>query len=233
LHRIFAGVSGLSRSGREIGSMTTQATVHAGDLARVQRTWARLAPVYDFVYGAMLQPGRRRAVARMVLGPGERVLEIGVGTGIGLELYPRWARVTGIDLSRAMLDRARSHVGEMAARAYIDLREMDAASMTFADGAFDVVYAPYILNVVPNPIAVASEMRRVCRPGGRIILLNRFRSEGHMRGWIDDVVSNFSALTGTRWNLPMRPFLTEVPLFPISIERVNIAGFSSLMVCRR
>jgi len=96
-----------------------------------------------------------------------------------------------------------------------------------------VVYAPYILNVVPNPLAVAAEMRRVCRPGGRIILLNRFRSQGRTSGRIDDLVSTLSNFTGTRWNLPMRPFLTEVPLFPISIERVNVAGFSSLMVCRR
>jgi phosphatidylethanolamine/phosphatidyl-N-methylethanolamine N-methyltransferase len=213
--------------------MSSEASVHSVDLARVQRTWSRLAPIYDMVYGAMLQPGRRRAVARMVLGPGDRVLEVGVGTGMGLELYPRWARVTGIDLSRAMLDRARARLTEIAARAHIELREMDATSMAFADGSFDVVYAPYILNVVPNPLVVAAEMRRVCRAGGRIILLNRFRSTGEMLGKIDDLVSMFHDFTGTRWNLPLKPFLTEVPLFPISIERVNVAGFSSLMVCRR
>ena len=132
-----------------------------------------------------------------------------------------------------MLDRARARVAEISARAHIELREMDATSMNFADGSFDVVYAPYILNVVPNPIAVAVEMRRVCRPGGRIILLNRFRSQGKMLAAVDNAVSTLSSLTGTRWNLPMKPFLTEVPLFPISIERVNVAGFSSLMVCRR
>jgi phosphatidylethanolamine/phosphatidyl-N-methylethanolamine N-methyltransferase len=223
----------MSRAEGQIGEMNTQATLHPVDVARVQRTWARLAPIYDLVYGGMLQPGRRRAVARMVLGPGDRVLEIGVGTGMGLDLYPRWARVTGIDLSQAMLDRARTRVADIAARAHIELREMDATRLAFEDGSFDVVYAPYILNVVPNPIAVAMEMRRVCRPGGRIILLNRFRSHGRVLGKIDDAVSTMSALTGTRWNLPMQPFLTEVPLFPISIERVNVAGFSSLMVCRR
>jgi phosphatidylethanolamine/phosphatidyl-N-methylethanolamine N-methyltransferase len=213
--------------------MQSEATFHPVDVARVQRTWARLAPVYDMVYGAMLQPGRRRAVARMVLGPGDRVLEIGVGTGMGLDLYPRWARVTGIDLSRAMLDRARARMADIPARAHIELKEMDATSLAFPDGSFDVVYAPYLLNVVPNPIAVALEMRRVCRPGGRIILLNRFRSSGQLLARVDDFVSTFSTVTGTRWNLPMRPFLTEVPLFPISIERVNVGGFSSLMVCRR
>jgi phosphatidylethanolamine/phosphatidyl-N-methylethanolamine N-methyltransferase len=213
--------------------MNTQATAVPADVARVQRTWTRLAPVYDMIYGAMLQPGRRRAVARMVLGPGDRVLEVGVGTGMGLELYPRWARVVGIDLSRAMLDRARARAAELPARDHIELREMDATSMAFEDARFDVVYAPYILNVVPDPLAVASEMRRVCRPGGRIILLNRFRSQDRRLAAVDDLVSTMSSLTGTKWNLPLQPFLTEVPLFPISIERVNVAGFSSLMVCRR
>jgi phosphatidylethanolamine/phosphatidyl-N-methylethanolamine N-methyltransferase len=223
----------MSQPHRQIGSMSTQVTTHPGDVARVQRTWSRLAPVYDMVYGAMLQPGRRRALARMVLGPRDRVLEVGVGTGMGLDLYPRWARVTGIDLSRPMLDRARLRVNELGARAHIELKEMDATAMTFEDGSFDVVYAPYILNVVPDPIAVAREMRRVCRPGGRIILLNRFRSQNTAFGRIDDVVSTLSSVTGTKWNLAMQPLLTEVPLFPISIERVNVAGFSSLMVCRR
>ena len=104
----------MSRAEGQIGEMNTQATLHPVDVARVQRTWARLAPIYDLVYGGMLQPGRRRAVARMVLGPGDRVLEIGVGTGMGLDLYPRWARVTGIDLSQAMLDRARTRVADIA-----------------------------------------------------------------------------------------------------------------------
>jgi phosphatidylethanolamine/phosphatidyl-N-methylethanolamine N-methyltransferase len=233
MHRIFAVVSRLSPGGRYIASMNTQATAVPADVARVQRTWTRLAPVYDMIYGTMLQPGRRRAVARMVLGPGDRVLEVGVGTGMGLELYPRWARVVGIDLSRAMLDRARARAAELPARDHIELREMDATSMAFEDARFDVVYAPYILNVVPDPLAVASEMRRVCRPGGRIILLNRFRSQDRRLAAVDDLVSTMSSVTGTKWNLPLQPFLTEVPLFPISIERVNVAGFSSLMVCRR
>src|SRR5690349_14888635 len=77
--RIFAGVDSLSREPGLIASMNIQVTTHPVDGARVQRTWSRLAPVYDLVYGAMLQPGRRRALARMVLGPSDRVLEVGVG----------------------------------------------------------------------------------------------------------------------------------------------------------
>ncbi len=210
-----------------------QATLHPVDVARVQRTWARLAPVYDMVYGAMLQPGRRRAIARMVLGPGDRVLEVGVGTGMGLELYPRWAKVIGIDLSQAMLTRARARIAEFPSRDHIELREMDASATPFDDGTFDVVYAPYMLNIVPHPLAVATEMRRVCKPGGRIVLLNHCRSEQPLLAAVDDAVSRLSELTGTRWNLPLAPFFNQVALKPISIERVNVLGFSSLIVCRR
>ena len=57
---------------------------------------------------------------------------------------------------------------------------MDAADLKFADDSFDIVYAPYLISVVPDPVAVAREMRRVCRPGGRIVILNHFRSANPM-----------------------------------------------------
>ncbi len=208
-------------------------TIASRGAAGVERTYARLAPVYDAIYGWLLQPGRRKAVARMALAPGDRVLEVGVGTGLGLDLYPTHALVTGIDVSRDMLARARARVDEFPSRDHIDLREMDASAMTFPDAAFDVVYAPYVLSVVPAPMAVATEMARVCRPGGRIVLLNRFRSAHALRGRMDDVVSGWAGGLGTRWNLPLEPFLRDVPLRPASIERTNVAGFTTLLICIR
>ena len=103
------------------------------------------------------------------------MLEVGVGTGINAALYPRDCSVTGIDLSSSMLDKARDRVARKDIR-NVRLLEMDAADLKFADDTFDIVYAPYLISVVPDPVAVAREMRRVCRPGGRIIFLNHFRS---------------------------------------------------------
>jgi phosphatidylethanolamine/phosphatidyl-N-methylethanolamine N-methyltransferase len=215
--------------------MTTPITAHIpkADAATVRRTFDRLAPIYDMIYGALLMPGRRLAMKRMAPNAGDRVLEVGVGTGIGLELYPRRARIVGIDLSAPMLRRAAARLQRIPDHAPVDLQQMDATKMEFEDHTFDVVYAPYVLNVVPDPLAVALEMRRVCRPGGRIVLLNHFRSEPRLLARLDDAVSLFSGLMGTRWNLPLDPLVAGVPLYPISSERVNVLGFSSLIVCKR
>lgn len=213
--------------------MSTPISADVADVVSVRRTFDRLAPIYDMVYGALLMPGRRLAMKRIAPDAGDRVLEVGVGTGIGLELYPHRTRVVGIDLSAPMLQRAAVRLNRFAAHAHVELRQMDATKMEFEDHTFDVVYAPYVLNVVPDPLAVAREMRRVCKPGGRIVLLNHFRSAPRLLGRVDDTVSMASAWTGTRWNLPLEPLVRGVPLHPISTEQVNIFGFSSLIVCRR
>src|SRR3954465_9587474 len=131
----------------------------------VAGVYGKLASVYDLVFGPTLHAGRLQAMQRMGIAGGDRILEVGVGTGINLGLYPRDCAVTGIDLSDSMLEKARERI----IRKDIHngrLPEMDAAAIKFADNTFDIVYAPYLISVVPDPVTVASEMRRVCRSGG-------------------------------------------------------------------
>src|SRR6478736_565081 len=141
----------------------------------VAGVYENLASVYDLVFGPTLHAGRLQAIQRMGVRPGDQILEVGVGTGINAGLYPTDCAVTGIDLSSSMLEKARERVARKGI-ANMRLLEMDAADIRFADGTFDIVYAPYLISVVPDPVAVACEMRRVCRPGGRIIFLNHFLS---------------------------------------------------------
>ena len=141
----------------------------------VAGVYGKLASVYDWVFGPTLHAGRLQAMQRMAIAPGDRILEVGVGTGINLGLYPRDCTVTGIDLSDSMLEKAYERVAEKTMR-NVRLLEMDASRLTFPDDSFDIVYAPYLISVVPDPVQVAREMRRVCRPGGRIVILNHFRS---------------------------------------------------------
>jgi phosphatidylethanolamine/phosphatidyl-N-methylethanolamine N-methyltransferase len=175
-----------------------------------------------------LHPGRLQAIQRMDIQSGERVLEVGVGTGINLPLYPKNCSVTGIDFSSPMLEIAR----ERAARKDIQnvrLLQMDAADLKFADNSFDIVYAPYLISVVPDPVKVAQEMRRVCRPGGRIIVLNHFISPNPILSRIERLISPFTIHIGFKADLDLPAFLAQADLQPQSIEKVNIPKLWSLV----
>ena len=196
----------------------------------VARVYEKLASVYDFVYGPTLHHGRLHAIQRMDIQPGHRVLEVGVGTGINAGLYPRDCAVTGIDLSSSMLEKARDRIARKGIR-NVRLVEMDAADLKFANETFDIVYAPYLISVVPDPIAVAREMRRVCRTGGRIIFLNHFRSPNPLLARIETVISPFTVHIGFKSDLDLPAFLAQAELRPVSIEKVNVPRIWSLVTC--
>jgi phosphatidylethanolamine/phosphatidyl-N-methylethanolamine N-methyltransferase len=108
---------------------------------------------------------------------------------------------------------------------------MDAAAMTFPDHSFDVVYAPYVISVVPDPVKVAREMRRVCRRGGRIVILNHFRSANPVVSRFDTAISPLTKYVGFRADLDMPAFLAQAGLAPVSIEKVNVPRIWSLVTC--
>src|ERR1700716_3934960 len=166
--------------GSDAATRALSVTVVENDF--VARVYENIAWFYDLTFGPALHPGRVDAIQRMAIKPGDRVLEVGVGTGINAALYPSDCSVTGIDFSSSMLEKARERVARKGVQ-NVRLLQMDAANMKFADDTFDIVYAPYVISVVPDPVAVTREMRRVCRPGGRIVILNHFRSAGRIASW--------------------------------------------------
>lgn len=215
--------------------MGTDAATRALSVAAVEndfvaKVYENIAWAYDFTFGPTLHPGRLQAIQRMSICPGDRVLEVGVGTGINAPLYPSDCLVTGIDLSDSMLEKARDRVARKGLR-NIRLLEMDAADLKFADHSFDIVYAPYLISVVPDPVAVVREMRRVCRPGGRIILLNHFRSPNPVLAWIERSISPLTIHIGFKSDLDLPAFLTQAELKPVSIERTNLPRIWSLVTC--
>jgi phosphatidylethanolamine/phosphatidyl-N-methylethanolamine N-methyltransferase len=108
---------------------------------------------------------------------------------------------------------------------------MDAANLKFADDTFDIVYAPYVISVVPDPVSVAREMRRVCRPGGRIVILNHFRSSNRIGAWLERAISPFTVHVGFKSDLDLPGFLAQAELKPVSIEKVNHPRIWSLVTC--
>jgi phosphatidylethanolamine/phosphatidyl-N-methylethanolamine N-methyltransferase len=196
----------------------------------VARVYENIAWAYDLIFGPSLHPGRVQAIQRMGIAPGDRVLEVGVGTGINASLYPRDCSVTGIDLSAPMLEKARDRIARKGIR-HVRLLEMDAADLKFATNTFDIVYAPYLISVVPDPVAVVREMHRVCRPGGRIIVLNHFRSSNPALAWIERGISPFTVHVGFKSDLDLPAFLAQADLSPVSIEKVNVPRIWSLVTC--
>jgi phosphatidylethanolamine/phosphatidyl-N-methylethanolamine N-methyltransferase len=194
----------------------------------VNGVYEKLASVYDFTIGPALHPGRLDAIRRMAIQPGDRVLEVGVGTGLNAALYPRDCLVTGVDMSSSMLEKAHDRIARKGVR-NVRLVEMDAANLKFADDSFDIVYAPYVISVVPDPVAVTREMRRVCRPGGRIVILNHFRSPGRIASWLERVIAPFTLYLGFKSDLDLPAFLVQAELRPVTIEKVNVPRIWSLV----
>jgi phosphatidylethanolamine/phosphatidyl-N-methylethanolamine N-methyltransferase len=212
----------------DVASRSLSVTAVENDF--VGSVYEKLAKVYDLTFGPALHPGRLVALEGMGLKPGDRILEVGIGTGINAPLYPRECHVTGIDFSASMLDKARQRV-EQKGLSNVRLMEMDAARLSFPDNSFDVVYAPYVISVVPDPVRVVGEMRRVCRPGGKIIVLNHFRSPNPLLARLERAISPFTVHIGFKSDLDLPALLAQTDLQPVSVQKVSFPRIWSLVTC--
>jgi phosphatidylethanolamine/phosphatidyl-N-methylethanolamine N-methyltransferase len=197
---------------------------------QVQRAYELYAPIYDFIFDWIFAPGRAAAVKHLALAPNDSVLEVGIGTGLNLPLYPPACRLTGIDLSQEMLDKAIDRVQTLA-MPNVTLKVMDATAMDFAENEFDKAVATYTISAVPDPVAGLREMRRVVKPGGIIVILNHFRSDRRLVAGIEDLLAPLCTRLGWKSNLTLKPLLTEVGLTAEVIVHVNMFNGWRLVKC--
>jgi phosphatidylethanolamine/phosphatidyl-N-methylethanolamine N-methyltransferase len=171
-------------------------------------------------------------VTRLGVAPGDRVLEVGVGTGLSLPVYPEGAEVVGIDISEPMLERARARLDALG-RDDVVLQKMDARAMLYPDGHFDRLLAPYVISVVADPEVVLREMVRVCRPGGTVIVVNHFQSDFKPLAWIERLLSPLSTWIGFRMDTRVEAVTRTHGLTLVRKERVNLLGLWTLLEFRR
>ena len=173
------------------------------DNETIAKAYARWAPVYDLVFGAVFERGRQAAIAAAER-VGGRVLEVGVGTGISLPDYARTTRLYGVDISEPMLRKARERVTELKLTNVEGLSVMDAADLSFPDASFDVVVAQYVITTVPDPEAALDEFARVLRPGGEIVLMSRVGAEDGLRRtherWFAPITSRLGWRSEFAWH---------------------------------
>jgi phosphatidylethanolamine/phosphatidyl-N-methylethanolamine N-methyltransferase len=197
---------------------------------QVKRAYKLYAPAYDFVFDWIFHPGREAAIRLLGAERGHHILEVGIGTGLNLPLYPHQCRITGIDLSEEMLEKAEEKVAELAL-GNVTLRSMDATVMDFPEDNFDAALATYTISAVPDPVGVLREMRRVVKPGGSLVLLNHFRSERRVVGRFEDLVAPVCTRLGWKSNLPLEPLLEQVGLSPEISTKVNLFHGWRLIKC--
>ncbi|WP_258361097.1 class I SAM-dependent methyltransferase [Moorella sulfitireducens] len=177
----------------------------------IKNRYNRTALFYDWM-DRMISGDWRRRVWQEARG---RVLEVGVGTGANFPFYPPECRVTAIDFSPGMLARARQKL--QMAPAPVDLIEMDVQHLEFEDASFDTVVATCVFCTVPDPVQGLKEVRRVCRPEGRIVLLEHVRSEHWFFGPVMDALNPLVLyLIGSNIN---RRTVANVRMAGIEIER--------------
>jgi len=202
------------------------------ELPVIEKVYRRYAKRYDFYFGALFQPGRKAVINRMHCQPGERILEVGVGTGLSLPLYPSGVQVTGIDISEAMLARARARATRDQLEQVAALLRMDAEHMDFRDDSFDKVVAMYVVSVVPSPAQLVAEMRRVCRPGGELYIVNHFQHANPFVAGIERLLAPLSRLLGFHPDFPLENFLQETGLEVSEQIPVNALGYWTLLRAR-
>jgi phosphatidylethanolamine/phosphatidyl-N-methylethanolamine N-methyltransferase len=186
----------------------------------VKQAYRRYAGFYNAIFGPVLQPGRKAVIEALDCKPGHRVLEVGVGTGLALDLYPAGVKVVGIDVSTEMLEKARQRVAKRGFTHVEALLEMDAEAMTFADASFDRIVAMYVLPVVPNPGRLLAELHRVCKPDGEIYLVNHVRSDNPVIGAVEKSLARFSDKLGFHPDFELRDAVNGHEL--VQIERVAL-----------
>ncbi|MEM8669576.1 MAG: methyltransferase domain-containing protein [Planctomycetota bacterium] len=191
-----------------------------------------LVPAYQALWPAVAKRRVRSTIDSLQIPAGAKVLEVGVGTGLSLDAYPTHAAVTGIDLSDAMLAEARDLITEKGWD-HIEVKPGNAESLDFEDSSFDFVTSFHTISVVSKPQDMMSEVVRVCKPGGKILIVNHFRSENPFIARVVDKAGNITKRLGWRTDLDLDEVMRELPLTMDRRYKTNPLSLFTVMKATR
>jgi phosphatidylethanolamine/phosphatidyl-N-methylethanolamine N-methyltransferase len=188
--------------------------------AHESKLYAEFAPLYDKVFGKIFFSRLRHVIEALDIPRGARVLEVGAGTGTSFPAYPRHCDVIGIDLAPDMLARAQEKILENG-WTHLRVMEMNALDLKFPDNSFDYVTAFHVVTVVPDPIRMIQEAKRVCKPGGKIVIVNHFRSTLPLVGSLTAALDPVTRYLGWSTKLRLKPFIEEAELQVDTIYKLS------------
>jgi ubiquinone/menaquinone biosynthesis C-methylase UbiE len=185
----------------------------------IYKVWA---PFYDALAGRLYRSGRRQALAKLDLQAGENVLLVGVGTGADLPDMPAGVQVTGVDLSPDMLRKAAAK--RPLSPATITLIQADATQMPLDDDSFETAVLNLILAVVPDPVACWQETLRIVKPGGRIVIFDKFVPEDSNVNGFRRLINQVAMLMGTDITRKLSDIIGKTETILISDEPSMFGG---------
>ena len=202
--------------------------------AYMERLYSFYSPFYDYVFGLLLGPGRRRAFNYLRHRPHQKILEIGVGPGSTLEFYPPTSQVVGIDISAPMIKQARKKARRLNSGNSYEFHVMDACDLDFPDNSFDVVVAAYVITTVSDPVKVCQEMLRVVKPGGQIIAINHSRCQnGSHLCRIEDIFAPLFVRIGFTTDLDVIQVMEETGIEVEKAVRCNLMNTGRIIVANK
>jgi phosphatidylethanolamine/phosphatidyl-N-methylethanolamine N-methyltransferase len=179
---------------------------------------------YDVTFGKLVRRRIARAISHMNIKPGERVLDLGIGTGASLDYYPRHARLVGIDLSAGMLRECRKKLHQKRL-APTHLLQANALDLPFRDDAFDHVFISHVISVVSDPYRLITEAQRVCKPEARIVILNHFQSTNRFIAMVEKFLGPLCTMLGWRSDLPLQDLIRRTGVevdFRYKLESIDL-----------
>jgi phosphatidylethanolamine/phosphatidyl-N-methylethanolamine N-methyltransferase len=197
--------------------------------AHESRLYSEYALLYDKTFGKIFYDRIRQVIESLNIPPGAHVLELGVGTGTSFPAYPRHCDVIGIDLAADMLAQARAKIMKNS-WPHLQVMEMDALNLSFPDNGFDYVTAFHTVTVVPDPIQMLAEAKRVCRPGGKIVIVNHFTSDLPIIGPLTEALDPVTRRLGWRTKLRLEPFLEATDLNVEDIYKISQLSLYTVVV---
>lgn len=197
--------------------------------AHESKLYSEFAPLYDKVFGKIFSSRLKRVIEELEIPAGAKVLEVGAGTGTSFPAYPQHCEVIGIDLAPDMLARAQEKILEND-WTHLQVLEMDAMNLDFPDNNFDYVMAFHVVTVVPDPVKMMEEVKRVCRPGGTIIVVNHFTTDIPLLGALTEALDPLTRHLGWRTNLRLKPFIQATGLEIEAVYKLSKLSLYTVLV---